>query len=163
MTRHLGTSLIISLLGVAACAGKSATTVPGVAGSWNGSFRQSQTAASSVIGPATAPKSAAYGSITLTPAEGRPGYFKVELSASAPVDPNTQLAWAIFSGPCGSPGPSVAGINEFPALEISSGGGNVRTVMGLSLDPHGSYHANVYWSSRASDVSNVMMCANLTP
>src|SRR5258708_36429878 len=161
MNRLLGTSLIISLFGVAACASKSATTVPGVAGSWNGTFRQSQTAASSVIGPATAPKSAAYGSIMLTPAEGRPGYFKVELSASAPVDPNTQLAWAIFSGPCGSPGPSVAGLHAFPALEISRGGGDVRTGIGASLRPHGPGSANVAWCSRAPAVGTRVMSADL--
>ena len=96
------------------------------------------------------------------PEQGVARRYRVELSISAPMEPSTHLAWAIFSGPCGTPSPAVAGLNEFPAIEIGSGGGgSVHAVMALSLDPRGSYHANVYWSSRASDVSNVMMCANL--
>jgi hypothetical protein len=126
-----------------------------------GAFRQPQSAVSAVIGPATPGRAAAYGSLLLTPAERDPGRLRVELSISAPVDPSTQLAWAIFSGPCGTPSPAVIGLQEFPAIEINGGGGSVRSLMSLPLDPRSSYHANVYWSSRATDVSNVMMCANL--
>lgn len=154
-------SAIVILASVIACAGARAGSTSGVgSGVWTGSFRQPSTAASAVVGPATPGRAAAFGNLTLTPT-GDPGRYRVELSISAPVEPNTQLAWAIFSGPCGSPGPAVAGINEFPAIEIGSAGGAVHTVMAFGIEPRGSYHANVYWSSRASDVSNVMMCANL--
>lgn len=154
-------SAIVLLASVVGCAGGRAGSTTGVgSGVWTGSFRQPSTAASAVVGPATPGRAAAFGNLTLTPT-GNPGRYRVELSISAPVEPNTQLAWAIFSGPCGSPGPAVAGINEFPSIEIGSSGGAVRTVMSFGMEPRGSYHANVYWNSHASDVSNVMMCANL--
>jgi hypothetical protein len=157
------TLALVSLLAAVACASKQTEApAPGGPVRWMGTFRQPQSAASAVIGPATPGRAAAFGSLILTPAERDPGRFRVELSISAPVDANNQLAWAIFSGPCGTPSPSVIGLQEFPAIEINGGGGSVRSIMSLPLDPRGSYHTNVYWSSRATDVSNVMMCANLT-
>lgn len=129
---------------------------------WTGSFRQGQTAASAVIGPATTPRGAAYGTVTLTAVPSQAGHWKVDLSMSAPVESSTPLAWAIFSGPCGSPTPSVIGLNEFQVIELTSGTGGIHATMAMPLDPHGTYHATIYWSSRASDVSNVMMCTNLS-
>jgi hypothetical protein len=38
----------------------------------------------------------------------------------------------------------------------------VRTVMSMRLEPRVTYHANVYWAPQVTDVSNVMMCANLS-
>ena len=89
--------------------------------------------------------------------------MSVELAVNdAPVPPESQIAWAIFTGTCGSPTPMVTGPQEFPLIEVASNGsGAVRTEMSLTLDPRGSYHANVYWTARASGVSGVMMCANL--
>lgn len=159
------TSTVATCIALASCAsgGTGSTANAGTSGAWTGSFRQSQVAATAVIGPATPGRGAAYGSVTIMPEEGAAKRYRVELSISAPMEPNTHLAWAVFSGPCGTPSPAVAGINEFPAIEIGSGGGgSVHMVMALSLDRRSTYHANVYWSSRASDVSNVMMCANLT-
>lgn len=156
--------LIVCLVVLAGCA--SGTMAPGSnagPGGWSGSFRQPQVAASSVIGPATPQRGASYGTLILNPVNGRPGNYQVELSMSAPVEPSTQLAWAVYSGPCGATATAVAGLNEFPMIEITSGGGAVHAVMALALDPRGTYHANVYWGSRASDVSNVMMCAKLDP
>lgn len=156
------TSLSGVLAVLAGCAsagtGSKTTAAPGV---WSGSFRQPQMAASAVVGPATPGRGAAYGNITLTPEERRPRAYRVELSISAPVEPNTHLAWAIFSGPCGSTAPAMAPLNDFPPIDVTSAGGSVRTEMMLALEPRGSYHATVYWGSRATDVSNVMMCANL--
>jgi hypothetical protein len=155
-------SFVMCLVGSVACAtGKTSPAESGGPLRWSGSFRQPQMAASSVVGPATPNKSAAFGSINITPIETRPGYFQVDLSMSAPVDPNTQLAWAIFQGPCGAPGPAVAGLTEFPTIEISTSGGSFRGPMTLAIEPRGTYHANVYWAARATDVSNVMMCAKL--
>lgn len=150
---------IVALVGCAS--GKTAPATEGGSAMWTGSFRQPQVAASSVIGPATTPRGAAYGALKLTPVAGRAGSYEVELSMSAPVEPSTQLAWAVFQGPCGATSTAVTGINEFPMIEITSGGGAVHSVMTFVLDPRGTYHANVYWSSRATDVSNVMMCAKL--
>jgi hypothetical protein len=156
------TSAVATVVVLAACAtGGTGSAASAGSGVWTGSFREPQSSATAVIGPATSGRAAAYGNLSLTPADAAARKYRVELSISAPVDPNTQLAWAVFSGPCGTPSPAVAGINEFPTIDIGTGGGSVRTVMALALDPHGSYHANVYWGSRASDVSNVMMCANL--
>jgi hypothetical protein len=162
MIAFVRVSLVVGVAVVTACAsGKSTPASSSGPARWNGSFRQPQNAASSVIGPATPGRAAAFGTLNLTPVEGRPGAYQVELSMNAPVQPSTQLAWAIFSGPCGTPSPAVAGLNEFPVIEISTAGGGVHGVMKLALDSRSAYHANVYWNSRASDVSNVMMCANL--
>jgi hypothetical protein len=121
-------------------------------------------AAAAVIGPASPQRTAAYGNITLTPVESdTSGRVRVDLSINAPVPPGTQLGWALFSSPCGAATPTMTGAQEFPTIEISnSGSGAVRATMSLRLEPHGTYHANVYWSSQVTDVSNVMMCANVT-
>jgi hypothetical protein len=155
--------LCVLTLAVAACAGQSAAPTGTGPLRWSGSFRQSQMAATSVIGPATPGRGAAYGNITLTPVVETPaGRVRVELTVSAPMPAGTHIAWALFTGPCGAATPPLTGPNEFPVIEISnSGAGAVRTVMPLPLDQRGSYHANVYWDARVSDVSNVMMCANL--
>lgn len=129
---------------------------------WSGSFRPSQLAATPVIGSGGGAQGAAYGTITLTPVENAQGRMSVDLSINAPVDPGTQVAWAVFGGSCGAPTPPVMGQDEFPTIEVAnSGSGIVRTIMAMPLNPNSSYHANVYWSSQASDVTNVMMCANL--
>ncbi len=87
----------------------------------------------------------------------------LELSISAPVAGGSHLGWSVFTGSCGSPTPALAGPHEFPTIEItSSGGARLKASLSFTLDPRSTYHANVYWSSRVSDVSNVMMCAPLT-
>jgi hypothetical protein len=156
---------LICLLGFAAgCASSQSTASRSTGPSpWVGAFRQSQMAAAAVIGPASPQRTAAYGNITLTPVESdSSGRVRVELSVNAPVPPGTQLGWALFASPCGAATPTMTGAQEFPTIEISnSGSGFVRAVMNLRLEPRATYHANVYWSSQISDVSNVMMCANV--
>jgi hypothetical protein len=153
----------LMLVAVGACAPKSTVSSPSTGPSrWTGTFRQSQSATSSVIGPATPGKGAAYGTITAVPLPTGTTGNRIELSISTPLASGTQIAWAVFSGPCGSPTPPLAGPQEFPTIEVTStGAGFVRAQMSFLLDTRGVYHANVYWSSRVSDVSNVMMCANL--
>ena len=156
---------LICVLGVAAgCATRhsSASTSTGPS-PWSGAFRQSQVAETGVVGPASTPRAAAYGNITLTPVESdTSGRVRVELSVNAPVPSGTQLGWALFPSKCGAATLTMAGAQEFPTIEISSSGaGSIRAVLWLRLDAHATYHANVYWSSRISDVSNVMMCANI--
>ena len=155
----------ICVLGVAAgCATShsSASTSTGPP-PWSGAFRQSRVVETGLVGLAGTPRAAAYGNITLTPVKSdTSGRVRVELSVNAPVPPAAQLGWALFPSPCGAATLMMAGAQEFPTIEIShSGAGWIRGVMWLRLDAHATYHANVYWSSRISDVSNVMMCANI--
>jgi hypothetical protein len=119
-------------------------------------------AATAVIGPGQTGHAAGYGTVKLTPVAGNSPTVQAEVSISAPVPPGSQLAWAVFPGPCGTMSGPVMGAMQFPTIEIAnSGNGFVRGNLPFSLDPHASYHANIYWSSQATDVSNVMMCANL--
>lgn len=159
--RPVASALLLATVGACASKSTAASSSDGPP-RWTGTFKQSQSAASAVVGPATAGRGAAYGTITAVPlASGMPGN-RIELSISAPLPAGTQIAWAMFSGSCGSPTPPLAGPQEFPTIELTStGSGFVRTSMTFRLDTHATYHANVYWSSRVSDVSNVMMCANL--
>lgn len=161
--RSSGCLLVIALVGCQASAGGGGarTQNQGVA-RWSGGFKQSQMAASAVVGPATPNSAAAFGSITVTPVEGAPNRARVELSISAPMANGRQLAWALFTGSCGAPTPPLAGPNEFPLIDVgNNGSGMVRTTMSITLDPHSDHHANIYQSGRVSDVSNVLMCANL--
>ncbi len=140
MTRQFQALAMALVLFAAACAGRSGTAgLSATVGGWSGSFRQDRRAVD-------------YGSISLAPVEGRQGYFRVELAATAPADLSTQIAWAIASGPCGSSGPAVA-----------EGGAFYSGVMALSMEPKGSYRADIYWTSKASNGTNAqMLCANLT-
>jgi hypothetical protein len=159
--RLVGRALLA--ISIVACASKTrtASTTAGPA-RWTGSFKQSTLSSSATIGPATPGRAAAYGTITLTPNDPDSGRVKVELSINVSVQPGMQIAWALFSGPCGSPTPPLAGPNEFPTISVTnSGSGFVRTTMPITINDRGTYHANVYWSSQVTDVSNVMMCANL--
>ncbi len=159
--RPITSALMLVALG--ACAPKASVSSPSTGPSrWTGTFRQSQSATTSVIGPAAPGKGAAYGTITAVPLPSGTTGNRIELSISTPLAAGTQIAWAIFSSPCGSATPPMAGPQEFPTIEVTStGSGFVRASMPFVLDSHATYHANVYWSSRVSDVSNVMMCANL--
>ena len=161
MKARLGT--LISLLGVTACAssGASHAASSGNVTHWSGNFRSTNSAASAVMAPATANRGA--GTISLTALGGTPALTRIEVTISGGT-PNMQLGWAVFGGACGSPAPIVAGQNQFPAIPVSSSGdGRVQADIGFTLDPRSSYHANVYFGSRANDTNDIMMCANLTP
>jgi len=154
---------LISVLGLAACASSGASR-PAPSGNgthWSGSFRGTNSASSAVMAPATPNRGA--GTINLTALGGTPAQTRVEVTISG-ATPNMQLGWAVFGGACGSPAPIVAGQNQFPAISVSnSGDGHIQADISFSLDPRSSYHANVYFGSRANDMNDVMMCANLTP
>jgi len=129
---------------------------------WTGAFKQSSLSSSAVVNAATPTRTAAFGNINMTPVEAESGRMRVELSVNASVAPGSHIGWAVFTGPCGAPTPPIAGKTEFPTIEISnSGNGVIRMIMPLTMEPRTAYHANVYWSSQVTDVSNVMMCANL--
>ena len=154
-------ALVLALVAGAACASHKApsTTAVGV-DRWSGSFKQSSNSA--VIGAELSrARSTGYGSITLTPVPDQRGRVKVDLSVNTSLS-GAQIAWAVFEGPCNSPSPPVLAVNEFPTIEIgNNGNGIVRHELPMTLDSRATYHANVYWSGRATDVSNVMLCTNL--
>ena len=77
---------VVSIVALTACASKtsSVSTASGPA-RWTGTFRQSQTAAAAVVGPATPGRAAGYGSITLTPVAGDSARIRIELSINAPL------------------------------------------------------------------------------
>ena len=154
-------AVLISLIGLAACASAGATkaTQQGSPGSWSGSFRAANAASSAMLAPATPNRGA--GTINLTALGGTPAQTRIEVSISgAPL--NSTLGWAVFGGGCGSPAPIIANANQFPAISVSSAGdGRVRADIAVVLDPRASYHANVYATDRVNDMNDVIMCANL--
>jgi hypothetical protein len=104
------------------------------------------------------------GTVSVTPVSGVPGRMRIDLSVNVGVPPGGQIAWAIFGSTCGSSGLIVANQNDFPPMDISStGDGHFRGEMVFTLDPASSYHVNVYSTSRANDLNDVMMCAELRP
>jgi hypothetical protein len=134
----------------------ASTNVPG---RWSGSFKQTQMPTAQ-MGAATPNRG--YGTITITPLVTGADRVRIELSVNAPVPSGTQVAWALFNGACGSAAPMVTGENQFPPMEIGgNGAGFVRLEILLPLDPRSAYHANVYWTPRARDLGDVMMCAPL--
>lgn len=142
--------------------GGASTSRSGGTPRWSAQLRQVEgSSASAVLTGTTNSTRGAYGDIVVTTKDTIHAQSNVDLSVSAPTIGATQLAWAIFSGPCGSPTPSVAGLNEFPPIEITSGGSRVKVDVNFALRPGLEYHVNVYNQSRATDVSNVMMCAML--
>lgn len=158
--------ILAALFGAAACASSGSavrtTTASGTVSRWSGSFRAASMATSAVLAPATPNRGT--GTITVTSLGGAPAQMRVELSISTGNGTNSQVAWALFNGACGSPGPAVGGQNSFPPISVSSSGdGHIRSDMAFTLDPRSAYHANVYWTPRANDTNDVMMCANLQP
>ena len=127
---------------------------------WSGNFKQESNSA--VIGAEMARgRSSGYGTVVLTPVPDQERRVKVELSVNTSLT-GAQIAWAVYEGTCGAPTPPVLAVNEFPTIDIgTNGAGVVRGELPIGLNVRGTYHANVYWSGRATDVSNVMMCANL--
>src|SRR5262249_35408883 len=142
------------------CASHKPSTKVAGAAHWSGSFKQESNSA--VIGAEMARgRSSGYGTIVLTPVPDQERRVKIDLSVNTSVT-GTQIAWAVYEGTCGAPTPPVLSVNEFPTIEIgTNGAGVVRGELPVGLNVRGTYHANVYWTNRASDVSNVMMCANL--
>lgn len=162
MTWRLGR--LVCLIGAAACAsggGAGAASQQGRnSNQWMGSFRPSASASNASLAPATPNRGT--GTVTVTIVSTSPARSDVELSINAGAGAVDQVAWQIFTGACGSPGPSVAGQSLFPPISIAStGDGRLRAEMPFVFDKAGTYHVNVYWTPRANDMNDVMMCANL--
>lgn len=160
ISRAVGFAIVVLSSG---CAGSHRPSGgPGAPLRWTAQLRAVEGAnASAVLTGRTNSTRGAYGDITITTKDTLPPRSTVDLNVAAPTVGQTQLAWAIFTGSCGAPTPSVVGVNEFPPLEVTSGAARLRLDLSFALTPGVEYHVNVYNSSRASDVSNVMMCATL--
>ena len=162
MITRLG--LLPCVIALAACAssGTARSATKGPVSKWTGNFRPVAMAANASFAPSTPNRGT--GSITATPMGGTPATTRFELSINTGGGSGNQVAWAVFSGACGSPGPYIAGQNQFTPITVSSSGdGRVQLELPVTLDPHASYHANVYWTPRVNDMNDVMMCANLQP
>lgn len=155
--------LLVALVGLAACATSNRPTSSASPVRWTGNFRTVGTPSSAVLNTkSTDSQGSAFGSITVTNADSTPPTSHVDLTISAQAMSGRDLAWAIFSGPCGAATPPVASLQEFPPISVSSSNGRVSTDLRFRLSPSAEYHANVYASYRANDVANVLMCTNLT-
>ena len=155
--------VLCCLVGLAACAssGSSAARTSGPVTRWSGSFRSGTNAMNGTLAPATPNRGT--GTITVTRLSTTSAQMSVDISINTGAGAS-QNGWAIFSGVCGSPGPMVAGQNQFQPISVSSSGdAHLKTDIAFTLDPNASYHANVYWVPRANDMNDVMMCANLEP
>lgn len=153
--------ILISLIGLAACASSGTTKAAqqGSTGAWSGNFRPSSSASSAMLAPVTPNRGA--GTVTITPLAGTPAQIRIEVSISG-APPTSTLGWAVFGGTCGSPAPIIANASLFPTIPVgSSGDGRVRVDVTVALDPRASYHANVYSTDRVNDMNDVIMCANL--
>ena len=153
-------ALLLVVVAGSGCASHKAATKGAGPSRWSGSFKQESNSA--VIGAEMARgRSSGYGTIVLTPVPDQARRVKVEISVTTSLT-SAQIAWAVYEGTCGAPTPPVLAINDFPTIDIgTNGAGVVRGELPVALNVRGTSHANVYWSGRASDVSNVMMCANL--
>ena len=153
--------VVISLIGMAACASSGATkaTQQGSTGNWSGNFRSSGSASNAMLAPATPNRGT--GTINVTSLGGTPAQIRIEVSISG-APPASTLGWAVFNGGCGSPAPIIANASLFPTIPVAStGDGRVRAELSATLDPKSSYHANVYATDRVNDMNDVIMCANL--
>ena len=151
----------VAASGCASTGGSPRTTANAPSG-WSGTFRPRPMHSSAEFGPAVPNRGT--GTITITPVASSPGRVRVDLNVNLGVPPGGQAAWAVFGSTCGSSGLIVANQNDFPPMDISStGDGHFRGEMVFTLDPSQSYHVNVYSSSRANDLNDVMMCADLKP
>ena len=160
LTRSL---LALALVGAVACAASNHPSTSTGPARWTGNLRSTGTTSSAVLNTSTTDsQGSAFGSITVVDGDSTPPTSHVELTISAPAVSGKELAWAIFTGPCGAATPPVASLQEFPPLSVSTGNARVSTDLRFRLTPGAEYHANVYASSRANDVANVLMCANLS-
>ena len=153
-------ALLLVLVAGSACASHKPSVKASGPHHWSGNFEQESNSA--VIGAEMSRgRASAYGTVVLTPVPDQERRVKVELSINTSLT-SAQIAWAVYEGTCGAPTPPLLSSNEFPTIDIgTNGAGIVRGELPITLNVRGTYHANVYWSNRATDVSNVMMCANL--
>ena len=130
---------------------------------WIGSFQQQQQRAASGIGPVKTNR--AHGEVRLSPKPGDASRTKVQMSVTVVEAPGATMSWGIFPGRCGS-GSGMAlplvPISSLPSLEANrSGAATLNSEIALQLPQSGTFHLNVFWTTRAADLSDVATCANL--
>lgn len=143
----------------AACAPKQTSSEPiePQAARWAGNFQptQQRTGGIQVTG-----QNRAFGTVTMTKAEGRLERMRVSLVVAVPTNVSTQLRWALLPGRCGSGSLPLIGFDQFPLLEVSTNGrAQLETDLPLVLSANSSYHVNAYVGG--SQLDNVVTCANL--
>jgi hypothetical protein len=160
----------VVLMGLAACAtakpvndaGAPAPVSSTVATSqsrirWSGSLQPSQQRTGG-LGPTGQNK--VFGNVTLTSRGGE--RMGVGISLSTPLQTSTSIRWALLPGRCGTSSLPLAGMEQFPLIEVGTNGrGELNGEMPLALPESGAYHVNVYWEGQGIQLSDVMSCANL--
>ena len=102
----------------------------------------------------------AFGTVTISPSEGRVQRMRVRLSVGVPAQNATSYRWAVLPDRCGSGQLPLIGFEQFPLLEVSTNGrGQLEADLPLVLTAGGSFHVNVY--SGGQQLDNVLTCANL--
>ena len=129
---------------------------------WSAPLRQPSMTASPVLSTATSGATAAsYGSAMLTQSPGAT-YARYEVTVTVPAAANRQVAWALFTGSCGTASPPVVPVNELAPIDLdASGSGAARGNLPTELNPKTTYNLRVYGSARATDVNNVVLCTRL--
>ena len=129
---------------------------------WSAPLRQPSMTSSPVLSTeTTGATAAAYGSAMLTQTPGA-GNARYEVTVTVPASANRQVAWALFTGSCGTASPPVVPVNELPPIDLNaSGSGAARGTLSTELDPRATYNLRVYGAARATDVNNVVLCARL--
>jgi hypothetical protein len=153
---------LLCIVAAAGCAssGQSARTGSNESSGWSGSFRQRPIHTTAEFGPAVPNRGT--GTVSVVPVPGETDRMRIDLTINVGVPPSNQIAWAVYSGTCGSAGLIVANQTAFPPLDVSSAGdAHFRGELALNMDRVSSYHVNIYATARANDLNDVMMCADL--
>ena len=133
---------------------------------WSGQLKAPNLSSSSVLvsKPTSSGATAtSYGNVMLTRVGQQGDRWGYEITVTAPPSAGGQVAWALYTGSCGSPTPPVVPPNELPPLDLGAGGsGAVRGEFTALMQPKTTYHVNVYFGPRATDVNNVMLCTKLS-
>lgn len=132
---------------------------------WTASLKQPSLNSSAILpgasGESPGSVAASYGSAALTQTRGGSS-ARYEVTVTMPPAANRQVAWALFTGSCGTASPPVVPVNELPPLDLdASGSGAARGTLPVQLNPTTTYNLRVYGSGRATDVNNVVLCARL--
>lgn len=124
---------------------------------WTATLPPTRSRSESAMAPSELTK--AYGSVTLTAADGSPTRSHVKLSVTAPVQ-SQSLRWAILPGPCGANTLPLIGFEAFPVIEVgATGRGSLDADLPIALPSQGEYHVNVYFQGQ--QISDVMTCGAL--
>ena len=171
MHRHL--FLPIAALVTSACASKSPSTTPSSSApaalatsvgavTWSGNFQQQQQRVAGV-GPTSTNR--AHGNVRLSPKQGDDKRTQVVLNVTVVAAPGATMAWGIYPGRCGSGSGMALPLippSSLPSLEAGrTGAASLNTDIALQMPTSGSYHLNVFWTTRTADLADVATCANL--